>query len=45
MPGKVFEVEVAEVFLWVCLGVFGLGGTEATLDGWRGLKSGSLSEE
>ena len=45
MPGKVFEVEVAEVFLWVCLGVFGLIGTEATSDGGRGTKSGSRSGE
>ena len=43
VPGRVFDVEVADVFLRVCLGVFGLLGTEATSDGGRGTKPGSRS--
>ena len=38
VPGVAFEVEVPEDFLRTCLGVLGLMGTEATLDGGRGLK-------
>ena len=44
VPGVAFEVEVPEDFLGACLGVLGLMGTEATLDGGRGLKPRSRSE-
>ena len=44
VPGVAFEVEVPEDFLRACLGVLGLMGTEATLDGGRGLKPRSRSE-
>ena len=45
VPGVAFDVEVPDVFFCVCLGVFGLIGTEATSDGGRGTKSGSRSGE
>ena len=44
VPGVAFDVEVPDVFFCVCLGVFGLIGTEATSDGGRGTKPGSRSE-
>ena len=43
VPGVAFVVEVPEDFLGACLGVLGLMGTEATLEGGRGTKLGSRS--